>query len=278
MRDSFIFYRSFFESAKTLKTKDKLKFFESVCDYALNDIEPDLEGPALGMFNLLKPQVDANTRKYENGCKGGRPKKHDPDEATEAKKARNSSEYKDWKRSVFERDNYTCQLCGSKKDLQAHHKLDFVEFPDKRFDVDNGLTLCRSCHNKIHYEEENQEKTKNKPKNNHGESKSKRNDNDNDNDNVNVNDNDNDNYNDNGASRGGGSDNDKYNLFKILGADGIDAIYEVYPESGGFLLEKVAADVKLKRKVVKHPVEYVLGYASNVEWDDSANHFEEVRA
>lgn len=199
MRDSFIFYRSFFESAKTLKTKDKLKFFESVCDYALNDIEPDLEGPALGMFNLLKPQVDANNKRFENGKKGGRPKA-------------------------------------------------------------------------------NQDETKAKPKRNRPQSKPQPNDNVNVNDNVNDNVNVNDNDNDNGAGCGGGSDNDKYNLFKILGADGIDAIYEVYPESGGFLLEKVAADVKLKRKVVKHPVEYVLGYASNVEWDDSANHFEEVRA
>lgn len=74
MRDSFIFYRSFFEAAETLKTRDKLKLFEAVCHYALNDEEIELTGAPDGMFKLLKPQLDANTRKYENGCKGGRPK------------------------------------------------------------------------------------------------------------------------------------------------------------------------------------------------------------
>ena len=75
MRDSFIFYRSFFESFDGLSKKDKLLLFDAICNYALNDIEPELNGVPLAMFKLLKPQVDANTRRYENGCKGGRPKK-----------------------------------------------------------------------------------------------------------------------------------------------------------------------------------------------------------
>ena len=75
MRDSFIFYRSFFESFEGLSKKDKLILFEAVCNYALNDIEPKLSGIPLSMFKLLKPQLDANIRRYENGCKGGRPKK-----------------------------------------------------------------------------------------------------------------------------------------------------------------------------------------------------------
>ena len=75
MRDSFIFYRSFFESFDGLSKKDKLILFDAICNYALNDIEPELNGVPLAMFKLLKPQVDANTRRYENGCKGGRPKK-----------------------------------------------------------------------------------------------------------------------------------------------------------------------------------------------------------
>ena len=54
----------------------------------------------------------------------------------------------------------------------------------------------------------------------------------------------------------------------MLGADGIDRVYEVYPESGGFLLQEVYEDIKTKRKEVKSPLSYVLGYAKNKEWDD----------
>lgn len=77
-------------------------------------------------------------------------------------------------------------------------------------------------------------------------------------------------------SRGGGVpvDDDSFNLWKQLDADGIDAIYSEYPESGGFLIEEVAADVRVKKKRVRNAVSYVLGYAKRVGWDDSADHFD----
>ncbi|MGG3892029.1 NUMOD3 domain-containing DNA-binding protein [Metabacillus fastidiosus] len=65
-------------------------------------------------------------------------------------KIRNSQEYLDWKISVFKKDNYTCQCCGSKNKLEAHHIENFSEHEDKRFDVNNGLTMCTYCHNPIH--------------------------------------------------------------------------------------------------------------------------------
>ena len=88
MRDSFVFYRSFFESFSDLSKKDKLALFDALCNYALNDVEPELTGAPSAMFKLLKPQLDANTRRYENGCKGGRPKK------TEEKPKENQKETK----------------------------------------------------------------------------------------------------------------------------------------------------------------------------------------
>ena len=74
MRDSFVFYRGFFESFMDLPKKDRLPLFESLCNYALNDVEPELTGVASAVFKLLKPQVDSNNRRYENGLKGGKPK------------------------------------------------------------------------------------------------------------------------------------------------------------------------------------------------------------
>ena len=63
-------------------------------------------------------------------------------------KIRTSLEYKLWRKSVFERDNYQC-LWGGKEhgnNLQADHIKPFSLFPDLRFAIDNGRTLCKSCH------------------------------------------------------------------------------------------------------------------------------------
>jgi hypothetical protein len=58
-----------------------------------------------------------------------------------------SKEYKMWRESVFSRDNYTCKKCGCYGGkLQAHHIFPFSKFEDLRFEVSNGITLCRECH------------------------------------------------------------------------------------------------------------------------------------
>lgn len=72
--------------------------------------------------------------------------------------------------------------------------------------------------------------------------------------------------------RGGGPDDDKFDLWKKLTPKDIDVIYDVYPESGGFLIDAVYEEVKAKRKEVKDAAAYILGYAKNVGWDDSAEH------
>ena len=50
---------------------------------------------------------------------------------------------------VFERDRFTCQHCGQKGGyLHAHHILSWAKYPEHRYILSNGITLCISCHKK----------------------------------------------------------------------------------------------------------------------------------
>ena len=68
-RDSFIFYRSFFESTLPLDKEQKAELFDAICNYALDGKLIPINGIAKGFFTLIKPQLDANRKKWENGCK-----------------------------------------------------------------------------------------------------------------------------------------------------------------------------------------------------------------
>lgn len=71
--------------------------------------------------------------------------------ARDARKDMSRYEYKKWRTDVFYRDGYTCQDCGQHGGkLVAHHVNAWADYPDLRFDVANGQTLCESCHDIRH--------------------------------------------------------------------------------------------------------------------------------
>jgi 5-methylcytosine-specific restriction endonuclease McrA len=61
--------------------------------------------------------------------------------------------YAEWRKAVYERDNYTCVCCGQRGgSLQAHHLFNYATHESLRTSVDNGVTLCKACHRRFHVE------------------------------------------------------------------------------------------------------------------------------
>ena len=71
-KDSFVFYRSFYEAAKHLDAENKAALLDAIIEFALNHKQSELPSTAAGMFCLIKPQLEANYRKAVNGNKGGK--------------------------------------------------------------------------------------------------------------------------------------------------------------------------------------------------------------
>jgi hypothetical protein len=88
IRDSFCFYRSFYDAIKALPKKYQAQALDAVLAYGLDGVEPtDADGVIQAIFALIRPQIDANNKRYtngkkgtEHGAKGGRPK-HEQEQA-----------------------------------------------------------------------------------------------------------------------------------------------------------------------------------------------------
>jgi 5-methylcytosine-specific restriction endonuclease McrA len=70
------------------------------------------------------------------------PKRRDYDDPT----------YKDFRKKVLKRDKYTCQMCNKKGKrvwLNVHHIMKWSSASSLRYDTDNGITLCKYCHDEV---------------------------------------------------------------------------------------------------------------------------------
>jgi hypothetical protein len=127
MRESFIFYKSFLEAGSTIENKnDRLSYYEAIFDFAINGIEKELKGVPKGMFSLVKPQLQANQKRWENGNKGGRkaiPK--DNQKETKSEPNKNQKETKNEANNNVECINVECIMNNENDNSKYHSENEF---------------------------------------------------------------------------------------------------------------------------------------------------------
>jgi len=107
----------------------------------------------LGLINHVKNQVDGGKLSKENQdelnliisdllAHQNKPKKYNG--------SRFTPEFRAWAGAVKFRDGMRCVSCGSKSHIEAHHIIPVSIRPDLIFDLSNGVSLCKSCHIKVH--------------------------------------------------------------------------------------------------------------------------------
>jgi 5-methylcytosine-specific restriction endonuclease McrA len=75
---------------------------------------------------------------------------YNPNITDEERKQRRDDRVVIWSKQVLTRDNWTCQRCGQKGNINAHHILPYHKYRDLRFDINNGICLCVTCHKQFH--------------------------------------------------------------------------------------------------------------------------------
>lgn len=124
-KESIIIYRSFYEAIKDLPKEQQADAWNCIFEYGLNDIEPSINGIVSTVFKLIKPQLDANKKRFENGLKGGRPK-------TETKPNNNQNKTK-LKPNVNVNDNVNVNVNKFKKPTIEDIKKEYPTFNAEQF-------------------------------------------------------------------------------------------------------------------------------------------------
>ena len=86
MRDSFVFYASFYKALKFLSETEKSETIDAICEFALNDTPINfgrLSEKSQMVMTLIEPQLGANIKRREDGQKGGRPPKETTSESNQ---------------------------------------------------------------------------------------------------------------------------------------------------------------------------------------------------
>lgn len=73
MKESFVFYRTFYEAISEVPEESQLELFKAICEYSLNNKLPELENKiSKVIFKLIKPNIDSAKARYERAVEGGK--------------------------------------------------------------------------------------------------------------------------------------------------------------------------------------------------------------
>jgi len=137
-------------SEETRKKMSESKYGENNPMYGKHHTEESRK--KMGESKIGKHHTEESRIKMSCAKRGISPEKFNGFSTDEQTLFRASKEYDEWRTSVFERDNYTCQECGAHGgvELEVHHIVPYHLHPEPAMslDVDNGITLCKHCHAK----------------------------------------------------------------------------------------------------------------------------------
>jgi hypothetical protein len=107
-----------------------------------------------GELSIYKNSNQYNTGICQNCYRGSLTKRWNPNLTDKERSETRTKQpaYYQWRKEVFDRDAYTCQCCRDSNggNLVSHHIENFSKNIPKRFDVNNGITLCENCHISFH--------------------------------------------------------------------------------------------------------------------------------
>lgn len=87
---------------------------------------------------------------YERMCGKNNHRWNDELAQEDREENRFTDEYRSFVKKIFDRDWFRCRICDASKPLNIHHLYNYASYPEQRFEEDNSITLCRSCHQKFH--------------------------------------------------------------------------------------------------------------------------------
>jgi len=98
-----------------------------------------------------KESMETRRKKHESAPKGKKSHLWKGGITPRNMQIRRGIEFRLWREAIFARDNWTCQKCKIRgKILNSHHVQNFAQYPELRFAIDNGITLCEKCHRQFH--------------------------------------------------------------------------------------------------------------------------------
>lgn len=118
MNDSFVVYASYLKAAKRLNDADRLAVYDAIMEYGIEGTEPETDGVAAAIFEIVKPLIDANMKKREAGRKGGEAKRSNP----EAEAKQNEADVKQIEAEPKQNEAKPKQTEANRKQNEATHE------------------------------------------------------------------------------------------------------------------------------------------------------------